>query len=369
MPLPRHPPCAARCSLLLLALAGAAGLAAQQPPVDIGIEEEIVVTEVLLDVLVTDRRGDIVLGLGPEDFIVEEGGEEVELTSVSFYSNRRFLDPAARAEELGIEVDSVLQRRLFIFLLHTSRPMEVEIAGLVQSRLDAATQVGRWIDERLLPNDYVAVLSYDTTLKIQEDFTADRRALARAVDEAVTGRGESAVWPARFEARDPSLVGNLPAGRGLGRSTPRIFDALEVIADAAAPIAGRKNLVFITPGFGAVDRAGLPVEHRRDFEQAAEALNAANVAVYPLLLVRPDIGRIQHDATRVLADETGGRVFPLQLGYRSALDEIDEENNGYYLLSYRASRPQGESGFQEVTVRTRNPELEVRYRRGYRYGG
>jgi hypothetical protein len=47
---------------------------------------------------------------------------------------------------------------------------------------------------------------------------------------------------------------------------------------------------------------------------------------------------------------------------------VSQENNGYYLLSYTNEQPAGKTGFQEVQVKTVNPEFRVKARRGYEYG-
>ena len=59
---------------------------------------EILVSEVLLDVMVTDRKGNPILGLGPSDFVVTEDGRKVDVTAATFYSNRRYLGNESAAE-------------------------------------------------------------------------------------------------------------------------------------------------------------------------------------------------------------------------------------------------------------------------------
>ena len=65
------------------------------------------VNEVLLDVVVTDRDGNVILGLQPEDFVVSDGEAPVEVRSATFYSNRAFLDSAALHNRLGVSPDDV----------------------------------------------------------------------------------------------------------------------------------------------------------------------------------------------------------------------------------------------------------------------
>lgn len=83
---------------LVLALASflplSFGSAEAQPQAE--FEEAVEVEEVALDVLVTDRKGNVVVGLDADDFLVREDGEPVEITDITFYSNRRFLESVAR---------------------------------------------------------------------------------------------------------------------------------------------------------------------------------------------------------------------------------------------------------------------------------
>jgi hypothetical protein len=69
-----------------------------------------------------------------------------------------------------------------------------------------------------------------------------------------------------------------------------------------------------------------------------------------------------------IANETGGKYFFNTVSFLTPLRQISEETSGYYLISYRATHPAGERGFQEVDVKTRNPEFRVRAREGYVFG-
>ena len=62
---------------LLVAAASPVVGPAQERQADEVFAEELEVTEVLLDVLVTDKHDRIILGLGPDDFVVTEEGKAV----------------------------------------------------------------------------------------------------------------------------------------------------------------------------------------------------------------------------------------------------------------------------------------------------
>jgi len=75
--------------------------------------EEVDVNAVLLDVIVTDRKGNHILGLNANDFIVKENGVEQTVDSVDYFTNRRLLDQ--REEQAPFKVERVREERYFIF--------------------------------------------------------------------------------------------------------------------------------------------------------------------------------------------------------------------------------------------------------------
>ena len=113
----------------------------RQTPV---FEDRIVVNEVLLDVLVTDKNGNVVTGLGIDDFVVIEDGTLIRPDSVTFYG-----DPdSLRAS--GPERSD----RYFIFMFHHQKSQST-FQRSAQNRM--ARDAEKWLEKELLPNDQVAV--------------------------------------------------------------------------------------------------------------------------------------------------------------------------------------------------------------------
>lgn len=336
------------------------------------------VNEVLLDVVVTDRDGNVILGLQPEDFVVDDGDRNVAVRSATFYSNRAFLESAALASRLGVDPDDVPVDRFFILFFHDMRSFFPEI---VSSQLDALRWARRWVHSELLPNDWVAVVSYDYELKIHQDFTTDNEAILQALDDVSRGKDPGSNWPSRFEASDgPSLRQNLPRGNELRKSTKKIYSAMQVLGDAAGYIIGRKNVLMFSAGFGDPgDFSELTAwstwrPDERYYPPMMESLNDANVAVYTISLLKNlraenEAQAVLGNSLSLLADDTGGRYYMNFVNFRDPLREVVEDNSGYYLLSYPVEQVRGDSGYRQVTVTTRNPDFVVRARQGYRYGG
>jgi len=341
--------------------------------------EKIEVREVLLDALVTDRQGKVIVGLNRNDFTVTENGKPVELTGVTFYSNRRLVGGSAALAGRGVSAEQAPEDRYFILFVQDQRfrtrgDDASEGSRLLAREVLAGRQIKEWVDREVLPNDWVAVVGYDVRLKIYQDLTHDHSLIESAINDAVKGRDVENNWPSRLPApgAGPSLLTGLPRGTELRARTPTFFDAIQVLARAAGNIPARKNVVLLTSG-GFEELSTAPYRQfmpdKRYFIPTTEALNSNNMAVYPVDLWPP--GQISHtsdDVLNLLAAETGGRYIFNVNNFTNALGDISAENNGYYLLSYRSEHPAGSSGFQKVEVRTTNPELKVKARQGYEWG-
>ncbi|HEX6158706.1 MAG TPA: VWA domain-containing protein [Thermoanaerobaculia bacterium] len=341
-------------ALLALALPS---FAQQQP-----FQEQIDVNAVLLDVIVTDSRGNQILGLGKDDFIVKENGVEQAIDSVDYFTNRRLL--TEREEQAPFKVERVREDRYFIFFF--DKPTD---PGVLFDQIDQArNSVKKFLRDDLQPNDYVAIAGHDVRLKIYSDFTNDRKQLERALDEAARfGQGLSKA-PA---GNAPSILRSLDYDRAVDR-TGTVYQALDALADSVRGIRARKNLVLFSPGIAEREELGsngMLTSRSRHLDPALESLNAANVSVYGVQLQRNvDMTPYFHQRLGDLAESTGGRYFRLNVSFDPALEQIENTNNGYYLITYRSPHRSGTTGFQKVDVKLRNPEFRVVARSGYQFG-
>jgi VWFA-related protein len=327
--------------------------------------ERIQVREVLLDVLVTDRRGNAVVGLGPEDFVVTEEGEPREVTGVTYYGGVGELSGSGIAGEARTD-------RYFILFFHDQKQAA---PFLTAAQLDTGRWTKKWIDQ-LQANDQVAVLGYDVRLKLYQDFTRDRAALVQAIEDASLGKKEPDRWTTRsapeLDPNSPSLAVNLPTGKTLSRQTRKLQQALQLVGEAAEGIVGRKNLLLFSVGFGDIDDFGLYTPDPRYYPPMKQALNNGNVAVYAIDTLgtqRSNPGQREiNDALSAIANDTDGHYYSTFINALTPLERVAEDNIGYYLLSYRAEYETGTSGYREVKVDTRDKSFKVRARKGYKYG-
>ena len=343
-------------ALLALALPGFA----QQ------FEEKIDVNAVLLDVIVTDSKGNQILGLSKDDFIVKENGVAQEVDSVDYFTNRRLLDQ--REENAPFKVEQVREDRYFIFFFDKPEDPGVLFDQLAQARY----AIKDFLAEDMKENDLVAIVGHDVRLKVWSDFTNDKAKLEKALDESARfGKGLTAA-PA---GEGPSILRNIDKS-SMGKRTGSVYQALDVLAEAVRPIRARKNMVMFSPGIvdiGESVRNGMIVDRSRDLDPAIQSLNAANVSVYTAQLQRQIEAGVNttpflNQRLSEIANATGGEYYQFTTSFKPVVKKVEQTNAGYYLVTYRSRKPRGERGFQKVNVSLKNPEFKIVARSGYVFG-
>ena len=103
------------------------------------------------------------------------------------------------------------------------------------------------------------------------------------------------------------------------------------------------------------------------FDPMVQALNESNVSVYSLNLLQDVFYSPTEDFLARLASETGGDYFRATGTYKTPLKRIENENNGYYMLSYASQKPKDEHGYQQIVVKLKNPQFRIKSREGYKY--
>ncbi len=313
-----------RFTVLALSLLAVSAFA-QQPK----ISEKVDVNLVLIDATVTDARGHQILGLDRNDFIVTENGKAVAVDSVDYFTNRQLLD--SRENKAAFKVDRVRDDRYFIFFF--DKP---ESDQLFDQLSRARRAVTNFVDKQMKPGDLVAIVGHDVRLKVYSDFTDNKKQIQSALDAAATHA--LGLAGATGTPDQPSIMRNIDAGRMMSH-TGTVYEGLETLADALRPIRARKELVLFTPGIVANDeevRGPIVLNESRFYRPMVEALNRANVTVYPT--------NLSLDAPEV-AHQTLTRI-----------------------AHYYSPHAPGQHGFQKVSVALKNPEFTVKSREGYAYG-
>jgi len=207
---------------------------------------------VLVDTVVTDKKGNYVRDLTVKDFKVWEDGKEQPITSFSL-------------EDDAATPDHPQKRYLVLFFDNST----MEIGDQAQARLAAA----QFIDANAGPNRLIAIVNFTGTTSIAQNFTADvgrlKQAVATLKNSSVNPNAEQ---PVELASLGIPTLSNAEAFFGVRT----VLLALRNLAKGLASIPGRKTLVFVTAGF--------PFTPERESELTAtiDTCNKANVAIYPI---------------------------------------------------------------------------------------
>ncbi len=324
---------AAFLSMGAIALCGAAvhGRPVQKPR----YAERVDVERVLVDVRVLDSSGQAVIGLDLEDFRVKIGGKPVAVHSIVWVGGNDSTDAPVhpQAVDLPVSTDNVPRGRQIVFLLQKDLEPS-RIVGLMRMLIEAQGFL-----DGLTPLDRVAVLSFDSHLKIWVDFTSDREILLRVLKHGILFENPAPI-PARLAG---SLLRRLDPENA--RKTYTIEKALHVIADALHDLPGSKSVVLIGHGFGRLGWTGVSMEH--GYSEARDALVAARASVFSLDVTNADYHSLEA-GLQLVSSQTGGFFARTHLFLEQAMKRLAGALAGHYVLF--VERPDVGQGTHRIEV-------------------
>ena len=304
--------------------------------------------EILVDVSVTDDKGNFVRGLKRADFSLLENGKlqhirgfsETDAGASSAHTGSRTLPP-----HVFTNVGAVPQ----------SGPVHIFFMDVMDSSPDAA------VHAKLAAIKYLHNMPAGTTLaifdmscnkglRLLQGFTSDR-------DAAI----------AAMESLDPEWI-RKPCAMEISYALPRV-------AAYVAGVKGRKNLLWLVPGMPAMlTRDGgqaYPTAWGPDMSRAHrlmdlyEKLTADDVAVYPIDPTGVHgLGSRQLRAEEV-AEGTGAITFYNRNDVDAGIGKAIEHGSSYYTLSYVPPDAKEDSRFHSIKVQLSRAGLHLTYRTGY----
>ena len=376
---------------------------------------------VQVSVVVTDKKGEPITGLGRQDFAVLDEGKA---QAIAFFT-------AETLAPVGVSMPK-LPANAFTnrFDLKGQDPGAVTV--VLFDSLNTAVQDQGWVRQQVIkflesaqPQDHVAVYGLANELLILHDFTKDASVLVEAARQFKPR--ESALHdgsnPAYFNV--PALAGDRMWARfqeAVNQTDARIADqykmkraemtanAFEAIANHVSIISGRKNLVWVSGSFPisiVVERLGMPERQNETAGsfayEASRALNRVNMAVYPVDAtgIVPNAGMdpsrggdsltdrnaIQYCADcvsqasgnspgmfarennltteRMLADQTGGLAFYGTNDIGRVMKRAFDDGRYAYTIGFYPNHGQWDGKYRKIKIQVKAAGVHLRYRGGY----
>lgn len=308
---------------------------------------DVVLTTIV--VRVVGRDGAPLLGLGRDDFRLLAGDREIAIEAVEWVGSE---DPDAVVErELAagldappVELDAPPRGKLVVFFVqadfHPSR---------LSGQLRTLPYAIRFLDTLGL-QDQAAVVSFDSHLKLRQDFTQERGLVEEALAAGLRkGPGR---WPRRPQA-PPSLARFLPEDGARRAATPE--QALARTAHALEPLPGEKVIVWV--GWGLGNLTPLGVRMPAEYGEALAALTRAKASVFVLDVTSADYHTLEEGLKQVVAD-TGGTYAKTYHFPAGATARLARAVSGHYLLYVRltATPPGGRPHELRLELRPDHPQ-------------
>lgn len=308
------------------------------------------VTLTTLRVRVVDRGGAPIHDLGPEDFRVSlrpdrgTGTREPIPVSVAAVDWVESVGAGETAGD-GIPGDGDARMRLspdapwddpFASFPEDGaaglEPAANRVLFFVQSDVHAVRTRGHvrflpWVRDlldQLAPGDPVAVVGYDSHLKLWQDFTLDREAAWDAVWGAIHFSGKPE--PPRASERGP-LYEHFDFWAAKKAAEPEV--GLEVAARALVPFPGPKTVIWL--GWGLGELASGRVRPKTEYRPALDALQEADATVFVIDVSDAAYHDLEHGLIHV-AEDTGGTYAKAHERPDALVRNLTAAASGYYLL-------------------------------------
>jgi VWFA-related protein len=382
---------------------------------------------VLVPVVVRDKSGAHVGGLTKDDFQVSEAGKAQGVAV--FEEVKASTAPARRpGASNGVYSNMLRQdtstKRVVVIALD-----QVNSAYLDQAR--ARQQLTEHLVEAVGDGSLMALVRiHGRGITVIHDFASDPKVLVAGLKAALAvEKGE--ISPTEFDKLDPAATmpkeqdafGTALAMMHAERREVEAFfqayhqkanyaaqsnaievtlDAMEHIAHALAGIPGRKSLIWLTGSFPLSLNPFSEILQGQGaayFRRTVQALNDANVAVYPVDIrgvintevsgldagyptqlagqrrnaqnpneIAEDPTKLRFEAMRSFAASTGGVPFYNNNSVPNGIRNAIEDSSAYYMLGYYRADKNTDMQWKALNVKVRGAGLQVRSRSGF-YAG
>ncbi len=353
---------------------------------------------VLTNVVVRDKKtGEVVRGLTEKDFTILENGKPQKLDSFDFQS----VDMAAPLNEatvngttgpivLGktpvVSNDQQLRNHRLIVLFFDLSSMQVD-------DIDRSVGAARdYVNKTMQPADLVAVVSLGTSLSLDQDFTADKKALLHAIGRyngtegqgfarGDNGTATNTVEDASGYTPDESEYNAI--------NTDRELFAIAAVARSLSTINQKKSMLYFS---GGLTRSG--IENQASLRAVVNASVRANVSIYSvdtrgLQAISPvgdastgslrgtgafngsavqgnfDANFSSQETLATLSSDTGGKSFFDSNDFAPAFQRVQQDTSAYYVIGFRSTNLLRDGRFRKLTIKLNRQDVKLEYRPGY----
>src|SRR5580658_8627349 len=354
---------------------------------------------VLTNVVARDSKtGEVVQGLKESDFSIFENGKQQHIETFDFESVDK-ATPLNEATVSGLAAGAsgngskaVVVAKPEELRNHRLIVMFFDLTSMQPEDLDRSVLAAQeFLKKKMQPADLVALVSLGDTLKVDQDFTADKQALINevAVYNGTEGQGFAQGATANSNQVEDTTGYTPDESEYNDLNTDRELFALRAVSRALEKITEKKSLLYFS---GGIQRDG--IENEASLRAAINAAVRADLAIYSvdtrgLQAVSPlgdaSTGSLrgsggyngaalgnnmnQNFATQEvmasLSTDTGGTAFFDSNDFAPAFAKVQADTSAYYEIGFHSTNPARDGKYRKLQVKIDKPGVKLEYRPGY----
>jgi len=354
---------------------------------------------VLTNVVARDSRtGELVQGLKQGDFSIYENGKQQQISTFDFESVDK-ATPLNEATVSGLAAGTTGNGTKAVVVAkpedlrnHRLIVMFFDLTSMQPEDLDRSVGAAQdFLKTKMQPADLVALVSLGDTLKVDQDFTADKTALIGevAVYNGTEGQGFAEGATANTNQVEDTTGYTPDESEYNDLNTDRELFALRAVAKSLEKITEKKSLLYFS---GGISRDG--IENQASLRAAINSAVRANLAIYsvdtrglqaisPLgdastgslrgsgasnggaLLNNMQANFASQEVMASLSTDTGGKAFFDSNDFAPAFAQVERDTSAYYAIGFRSTNPLRDGRYRKLTIKVNRPGVKLEYRPGY----
>jgi len=386
--------------------------AAQQTSTEVPAPTIRVTTHlVLIDAVVTDKQGNPIAGLHPEDFVVEENGKAQKIAT--------FAGPLQSASGPASLPPGIYSNRSQY--RSTGGPVTVMLLDAINTPFSdqayARRQMLNFVQDQYKPDQRMAVFTLTGSLNVLQDFTTDPQILYAALQrfrprpQEFASAGRATTSATAGDATTASTVASLDASTapatdtsGLGPGAAQLVAAAQAAAQSfeAAQVAyaqeqrtmltlqalnslgrilgglpGRKNIIWVTGNLpfslipenrnmtNAELEESLPSQKIRSVDQHSAGNYAATFRQAHADEIRETAARLASAQVAVYPVDARGLSISTSIEIKYGVERAFKDEAATYTLGYYPENKKWDGKYRSIKVKVKRDGTEVQNRRGY----
>ncbi len=385
----------------------------EQQPLTMNVEVRII----NVDVVVTDKKGNFVPNLKPEDFTILENGVAKPISN--FYEvqgnvAKNVLGEEAATEaappEAKKEVAENMKRRIIFYVDNLS------LSPFNRNRV--FQEMKEFVKTAMRPGDEAMIATYNRSMKVRVPFTRDTQQITSMLDSlqkesglGVAAKSERKSTEDRIRESN-SYSDAIATARSYAQEVEhdlrQSVASLNALMTTLAGVEGKKILVLTSEGFpiqpgremfyfiddvgrekgwqsmGSTMLEGMTFDGTNLVQSVAKTANANNITMYTVHAAgltggtemsaeysQPISASVSSAAAtnttesmQLMAQMTGGLASVQTNNFKLAFDRIEQDLDSYYSLGYRAGTERVDRQ-RYLSVRVKNKDYRVRSRQTF----